>query len=66
MQLFNLDGEFITIWNDIQRPMDISVDGEGVLYVSEGSVNDSSARGQRPGRLRKRTVPLRLPRPRPR
>ena len=34
MQLFTLDGEFITIWNDIQRPMDISVD----------SVDDSSAR----------------------
>ena len=44
MQLFTLDGEFITIWNDIQRPMDISVDSEGVLYVSEGSVDDSSAR----------------------
>ena len=37
MQLLTLDGEFITIWNDIQRPMDISVD-------SEGSVDDSSAR----------------------
>ena len=37
MQLFTLDGEFMTIWNDIQRPMDISVD-------SEGSVDDSSAR----------------------
>ena len=44
MQLFTLDGEFMTIWNDIQRPMDISVDSEGVLYISEGSVNDSSAR----------------------
>ena len=44
MQLFSLDGEFITIWDDIQRPMDISADSEGNLVVSEGSVNDSSAR----------------------
>ena len=43
MQLFSLDGEFITIWDDIQRPMDISADSEGNLVVSEGSVNDSSA-----------------------
>jgi hypothetical protein len=32
------------MWMDIQRPMDISVDTEGVLYVSEGSVDGSSAR----------------------
>jgi DNA-binding beta-propeller fold protein YncE len=44
LQLFTLDGEFIAIWDDIQRPMDISVDGDGVLYVSEGSVDGSSAR----------------------
>jgi DNA-binding beta-propeller fold protein YncE len=44
LQIFNTDGEYLTMWTDIQRPMDISVDREGVLYVSEGSVNDSSAR----------------------
>jgi hypothetical protein len=44
MQLFTLDGEFIEIWNDIQRPMDISVGTDGMLYVSEGSVDGSSAR----------------------
>ena len=44
MQLFTLDGEFIDIWNDIQRPMDISVGTDGMLYVSEGSVDGSSAR----------------------
>ena len=44
LQLFNTDGEYLTMWTDIQRPMDISVDREGVLYVSEGSVDGSSAR----------------------
>ena len=44
MQLFDLDGEFLEIWDDIQRPMDISVDSEGTLYISEGSVDGSSAR----------------------
>jgi DNA-binding beta-propeller fold protein YncE len=44
LQVFTLDGEFLDIWTDIQRPMDISVDKEGILYVSEGSVNGSSAR----------------------
>ena len=44
IQLFDLDGEFLEIWNDIQRPMDISMDSEGTLYVSEGPVDGSSAR----------------------
>jgi DNA-binding beta-propeller fold protein YncE len=44
IQVFGLDGEFQDIWSDIQRPMDISVDRDGVFYVSEGSVNGSSAR----------------------
>jgi DNA-binding beta-propeller fold protein YncE len=44
LQVFNTDGQFITIWHDIQRPMDISVDAQGVFYISEGSVNSSSAR----------------------
>ena len=44
MQLFTLDGEFIDIWDDIQRPMDISVGKDGMLYVSEGGVDGSSAR----------------------
>jgi len=44
LQVFNTDGKFLMMWMDIQRPMDISVDTEGVLYVSEGSVDGSSAR----------------------
>ena len=41
IQVFNEDGEFITIWNDIQRPMDISIGPEGAFHVSEGPVDDS-------------------------
>jgi DNA-binding beta-propeller fold protein YncE len=44
IQVFSLDGGFLDMWTDIQRPMDISVDREGMLHVSEGSVNGSSAR----------------------
>jgi DNA-binding beta-propeller fold protein YncE len=44
IQVFALDGQFLTIWTDIQRPMDISVDQEGMFVVSEGSVGGSSAR----------------------
>jgi DNA-binding beta-propeller fold protein YncE len=44
LQVFNTDGQHITMWTDIQRPMDISVDKDGILYVSEGSVGGSSAR----------------------
>ena len=44
IQVFDLDGKFLELWTDIQRPMDISVDRDGMLYVSEGSVNNSSAR----------------------
>ena len=35
IQLFSADGKFLTMWTDIQKPSDISMDSEGVLYVSE-------------------------------
>jgi DNA-binding beta-propeller fold protein YncE len=44
IQVFDLDGKFLELWSDIQRPMDISVDRDGMLVVSEGNVNGSSAR----------------------
>jgi DNA-binding beta-propeller fold protein YncE len=44
IQVFDLDGKFLELWTDIQRPMDISMDRDGMLVVSEGSVNNSSAR----------------------
>ncbi len=44
IQVFSVEGDFLTMWTDVQRPMDISIDSEGVFYVSEGSVDGSSAR----------------------
>lgn len=44
IQVFSEDGEFDTIWNDIQRPMDISIDRDGNFHISEGEVDGSSAR----------------------
>jgi len=44
IQVFDLDGKFLELWTDIQRPMDISMDRDGMLVVSEGNVNNSSAR----------------------
>ena len=44
IQVFDLNGEFLSMWNDIQRPMDISADRDGNFVVSEGSVEGSSSR----------------------
>ena len=44
IQVFNADGDFVAIWNDIQRPMDITIGTDGIFYVSEGGVDGSSAR----------------------
>jgi DNA-binding beta-propeller fold protein YncE len=44
IQVFSLTGAFRNLWTDIQRPMDISVDRDGMLYVSEGGVAGSPAR----------------------
>ena len=44
IQVFSSDGEFSAIWTDIQRPMDISEDKDGILHVSEGAVDVSDAR----------------------
>ncbi|MCH7706241.1 MAG: hypothetical protein IIB33_04265 [Chloroflexi bacterium] len=44
IQVFTTDGEYITMWTDIQRPMDITIGKDGVFYVSEGGVDGSSAR----------------------
>ena len=43
IQVFGLDGDFKEIWDDIQRPMDISMDTDGNYMISEGQ-RDNSAR----------------------
>ena len=44
MQIYSPDGEFITMWEDMRRPLDISIDSEGALVISEGGVNGMSPR----------------------
>lgn len=34
IQLFSLDGELLDIWDHVQRPADLSVDANGLLYVA--------------------------------
>ena len=61
LQVFSLDGESLDIWTDIQRPMDISIDHDGVFYVSEGSVNEVFGTCQRAGLGRKGPGAVSLP-----
>lgn len=35
VQIFTADGQFIEQWTDIQRPQDIFVDEDGLIYVAE-------------------------------
>ena len=44
IQVFTADGGYITMWTDVQRPTDISVDRDGVFYVSELEVDGSAPR----------------------
>ena len=58
IQVFDLDGTYVTEWTDVQRPCDIAVDAAGLVYVAElwrPSGNASFTRGatttDRPGRV---------------
>ena len=44
IQVFSADGEFLSIWPDLRRPLDISRDRDGIFYISEGGVNGLSPR----------------------
>jgi DNA-binding beta-propeller fold protein YncE len=44
IQVFAADGQFITMWTDLRRPLDISMDRDGILYISEGGVDGLSPR----------------------
>ncbi|GAB3440292.1 peptidyl-alpha-hydroxyglycine alpha-amidating lyase family protein [Actinophytocola sediminis] len=35
IQVFDLDGAYVTSWTDVQRPTDLAVDRDGLVYVSE-------------------------------
>ena len=44
IQVFSAEGRFITMWTDLRRPLDISMDSEAILHVSEGGVEGLSPR----------------------
>ncbi len=44
MQVFSPDGQFLAMWPDLRRPLDISVGQDGLFYISEGGVNGLSPR----------------------
>ena len=44
IQVFSADGKFVTMWTDMRRPLDISIDRDGILYISEGGLDGLSPR----------------------
>lgn len=44
IQVFSADGDYITMWEDLRRPLDISIDPDGLFCISEGGVNGLSPR----------------------
>jgi DNA-binding beta-propeller fold protein YncE len=44
IQVFSAEGQFITMWADMRRPLDISLGRDGIFYISEGGVNGLSPR----------------------
>ena len=39
IQVFSQEGEYITMWTDMNRPLDIPQDSEGIFYISERAEN---------------------------
>jgi DNA-binding beta-propeller fold protein YncE len=44
IQVFSADGEYITMWTGVQRPTDISVDKDGIFYVSQLATDSAPPR----------------------
>jgi DNA-binding beta-propeller fold protein YncE len=44
IQVFSADGEFMAMWSDMRRPLDISIGRDGLFYISEGGVDGMSPR----------------------
>jgi hypothetical protein len=40
VQIFSADGQYLTMWTDMQRPLDISQDQDGIFYTSERAEED--------------------------
>ena len=44
IQVFAADGKFLTIWPELRRPLDISIDRDGMFCISEGGASGLSPR----------------------
>ena len=44
IQVFAADGTYLATWPDMRRPLDISIDRDGIFYISEGGANGLSPR----------------------
>jgi DNA-binding beta-propeller fold protein YncE len=44
IQVFSADGQFLAMWTDMRRPLDISMDRDGLFCISEGGVSGLSPR----------------------
>jgi DNA-binding beta-propeller fold protein YncE len=44
IQVFSAEGEFLAMWSDLRRPLDISIGQDGLFYISEGGVEGLSPR----------------------
>ncbi len=58
IQVFDLDGEYLTQWTDVQRPCQVAVDRDGYVYAAElwrpkgkGSFTRGFMPEDRPGRV---------------
>ena len=58
VQVFTPNGEFLEMWTDIQRPMDIAEFREGDFLISEGTANGKPIPLQRGGQTRPGAFPL--------
>jgi DNA-binding beta-propeller fold protein YncE len=44
IQVFSAEGQFLAMWSDLRRPLDISIGQDGLFYISEGGVEGLSPR----------------------
>jgi DNA-binding beta-propeller fold protein YncE len=44
IQVFSAEGDYRAMWSDLRRPLDISIDRDGIFCISEGGVSGLSPR----------------------
>ncbi len=43
IQIFSAEGEYLEMWEDLRRPTDIAMDGDGVFYITELGHGDTKS-----------------------